>query len=75
MSFKENLKVKISLDRLLQTLVSTLREPPGRRWLDKGLTKEHLARMDDLALLRNIPFFLSQPRLGTFSRLSGLSPR
>jgi hypothetical protein len=46
MSFKENLKAKIKLDRLFQSLVSTIREPPGRRWLDKELTKELLAMTD-----------------------------
>jgi hypothetical protein len=46
MSFKENLKAKIKLDRLFQSLVSTTRETPGRRWLDKGLTKELLAMTD-----------------------------
>ena len=46
MSFKENLHAKIKLDRLYQSLVSTIREPPGRRWLDKELTKELLARTD-----------------------------
>lgn len=42
MSFKENLKVKIKLDRLLRELVSTIREPPGKRWVDKVLTQELL---------------------------------
>jgi hypothetical protein len=42
MSFKENLKAKIKLDILLQKLVSTIREPPGKRWLDKVLTQELL---------------------------------
>jgi len=46
MSFKENLKAKINLDRLLQKLVSTIREPPGRRWLDKVLTQEILDMTD-----------------------------
>jgi len=46
MSFKENLKAKIKLDRIFQSLVSTVREPPGRRWLDKELTKELFARTD-----------------------------
>jgi hypothetical protein len=46
MSFKENLRAKIKLDRVFQSLVSTMREPPGRRWLDKGLTKELLAMTD-----------------------------
>jgi hypothetical protein len=47
MSFKENLKAKIKLDRFLQKLVSTIREPPARRWVDKGLTRE-LLQMTDL---------------------------
>jgi hypothetical protein len=47
MSFKENLKAKINLHRLLQKLVSTIREPPGRWWLDKVLTQE-LLEMTDL---------------------------
>jgi len=46
MSFKENLKTKIKLDRLLQKLVSTIREPPGRWWLDKVLTQELLDMTD-----------------------------
>ena len=46
MSFKENLHAKIKLDRLYQSLVSTIREPPGRRWLDKELTTELLAMTD-----------------------------
>ena len=46
MSFKENLKAKIRLDRLLQQLVSTIREPPGRWWLDKVLTQELLDMTD-----------------------------
>jgi hypothetical protein len=45
MSFKENLRFKISLDRLFQTLVSTLREPPGRRWSDQA-THERTSRQD-----------------------------
>jgi hypothetical protein len=59
MSFKENLKIKISLDRLFQRLVSTVREPPGRRWLDKGLTKELLARTDfEPKKVRNLDLYL-----------------
>jgi hypothetical protein len=46
MSFKENLKVKIKLDRVLQKLVATIREPPGKRWLDKVLTQELLDMTD-----------------------------
>jgi hypothetical protein len=47
MSFKENLKAKIRLDRLLRKLVSTIKEPPGRWWVDKVLTLE-LLEMTDL---------------------------
>ena len=43
---KENLKAKIKLDRLLEKLVSTIREPPGRWWLDKVLTQELLDMTD-----------------------------
>jgi hypothetical protein len=46
MSFKENLKTKIKIDRLLQKLISTIREPPGRRWVDKVLTQELLETTD-----------------------------
>ena len=46
MSFKENLKAKINLDRLLQKLVSTIKEPPGKWWLDKPLTQELLDMTD-----------------------------
>ena len=46
MSLKENLKAKIKLDRIFQSLLSTMREPPARRWLDKELTKELLAMTD-----------------------------
>jgi hypothetical protein len=46
MSYKENLKAKIKLDRLLQKLVSTIREPPGRRWVDKVLAQELLDMTD-----------------------------
>ena len=46
MSFKENLKAKINLDRLLQKLVSTIREPPGRWWLDKVLIQKLLDMTD-----------------------------
>jgi hypothetical protein len=47
MSFRKNLKGKIKLDRLLQKLVATIREPPGKRWVDKVLTQE-LLEMTDL---------------------------
>jgi hypothetical protein len=46
MSFKENLKAKIKLDRLLKKLISTIREPPGRWWLDKVLAQDLLDMTD-----------------------------
>jgi hypothetical protein len=46
MTFKENLKGKIKLDRLLRKLVSTIAEPPGQRRLDKILTQELLDMTD-----------------------------
>jgi hypothetical protein len=46
MSFKENLKAKNKLDRLLQKLVSTIREPPGRWRLDRVLTQQLLDMTD-----------------------------
>jgi hypothetical protein len=46
MSFKENLKASIKLDSLLEKLVSTMKEPPGRWWLDKVLTEELFAMTD-----------------------------
>jgi len=59
MSFKENLKAKIRLDRLFQSLVSTTREPPGRRWLDKGLTKELLAMTEfEHKKVRNLDLYM-----------------
>jgi hypothetical protein len=44
MSFKLNLKTKIKLDNLLKKLLSTIRDKPGRHWLDKGLVRELLGR-------------------------------
>jgi hypothetical protein len=44
MSFKDNLRAKIEIDRLLRKLISTIKEPPGKRWLDKALTRELLAK-------------------------------
>jgi hypothetical protein len=46
MSFKENLKAKIKIDRLLTRLLSTTKEPPGRWWLDKVLTRQLLDMTD-----------------------------
>ena len=42
MSFKLNLNAKIKLDTLLKKLISTIKDKPGRRWLDKGLVRELL---------------------------------
>jgi hypothetical protein len=47
MSFKENLKAKIKLDNLFHKINTTIRETPGQRRLDKGLTQE-LIDMTDL---------------------------
>jgi hypothetical protein len=46
MSFKLNLKAKIRLDTLLKKLLSTIRDKPGRRWLDRDLTRELLDMTD-----------------------------
>jgi hypothetical protein len=60
MPLKENLKTKIKVDRLFQNLVSTMKEPPGRRWLDKGLTKELLAMTDfEHKRVRDLDLYLS----------------
>ena len=46
MSFRENLQAEIKIERHLQKLVSTIREPPGTCWLDKVLTRELLEMTD-----------------------------
>lgn len=46
MSFIENLKAKIKADGLLRKLVSTMKEPPGKWWVDKALIQE-LVEMTD----------------------------
>ena len=46
MSFKENLKAKIGLDGLMLKITSTMRETPGHRQLDKGLTQKLLDMTD-----------------------------
>jgi hypothetical protein len=46
MIFKENLKNKIKLDRLLQSLLSTIREVPENHWVDKELMLELLEMTD-----------------------------
>ena len=35
MSLKENLKTKMKIDKLVKKLISTMKEPPGKWWLDK----------------------------------------
>jgi hypothetical protein len=59
MSFKENLKAKIKLDRIFRQLVSTIKEPPGKWWLDKVLTQE-LLNMTDLEYkkLRDLQLYI-----------------
>jgi hypothetical protein len=64
MSFKENLKSKIHLDSILQRLISTIREPPGRRWVDKPLTRELLDKTDfAYKKVRNLQLYI-RPREG-----------
>jgi hypothetical protein len=46
MSFDENLKTKLELDRLVRNLYATLREAPGQRHVDKGLMKTLLGKTD-----------------------------
>jgi hypothetical protein len=46
MPFKENLKAKIKADQLLRKLVSTMKEPPGKWWVDQTLIQE-LVEMTD----------------------------
>ncbi len=46
MSFKENLKAKIRADGLLRKLVSTMKEPPGKWWVDDVLIRELLDMTD-----------------------------
>lgn len=46
MTFKEKLKRKIRLDGLLQKLVSTIKEPPGKRQVDNPLVQELLDMTD-----------------------------
>ena len=46
MSFKDNMKAKIRLDRGFRQLISTMKEPPGRWWLDKDLARELLDMTD-----------------------------
>lgn len=51
MSFKEDLKTKIRLDRLFQRLISTIRETPGQRRVDKERMREFL-RLTEMEYIR-----------------------
>jgi hypothetical protein len=46
MSIKENLTAKIKIKKLFHSLVSTIKEPPGKWWLDKVLARELLDMSD-----------------------------
>jgi len=46
MSFIENLKAKIKADGLLRKLASTMKEPPGKWWVDTVLIQELLDMTD-----------------------------
>lgn len=46
MGFKENLKAKMDLDRLLRNAIHTIKEPPETKWVDKKLTGEILDKTD-----------------------------
>ena len=46
MSLKENLTAKIKIEKLFHSLVSTIKEPPGKWWLDKVLAQELLDMTD-----------------------------
>jgi hypothetical protein len=46
MTFKENLKAKIKADGLLRKLVSTMKEPPAKWWVDRVLIQELLEMTD-----------------------------
>ncbi len=65
MSFKENLKAKIHLDRLLRQVVQTMREPPQIRWLDKDLIRELLKGTDfKYRKSRNLDLYVRSPADG-----------
>ena len=60
-TFKENLKTKIKLDRLFRKLVSTIQEPPGQWRLDKVLTKELLDMTDlEYKKFRDLQLYIRQ---------------
>ncbi|RJR43338.1 MAG: hypothetical protein C4576_14675 [Desulfobacteraceae bacterium] len=64
MSFKDNLKSKINLDRVFHRLVSSIKEPPGKRWVDMTLTRELLSNTDfAYRKVRNLDLYIL-PREG-----------
>jgi hypothetical protein len=59
MSLKENLKAKIKLEKLFESVVATMKEPPGKWWLDKVLTQELLAMTDfDHERVRDLDLYI-----------------
>ncbi len=59
MSFKDKLKTKIKIDRLFQQLYSTIREPPGSRWVDKELVQDLLDMTDfELRNVRDLQLYV-----------------
>lgn len=62
MSLKENLKSKMKLDKLYKKLVSTIKEPPGRRWLDKVLTVKllHMTNFEN-EKVRDLQLYVRSP--------------
>jgi len=59
MSFKENLKAKININKLFQQLYSTIREPPGTWWVDKELVQELLDMTDfELREIRDLQLYV-----------------
>jgi hypothetical protein len=60
-TFKENLKAKIKLDRLFRKLVSTIQEPPGQWRLDKVLTQQLLDMTDlEYKKFRDLQLYIRQ---------------
>jgi hypothetical protein len=46
MSFRENLKAKLEIDRIVRSLLASLREAPGERRVDKNLMRTLLLKTD-----------------------------
>jgi hypothetical protein len=59
MSFIENLKAKIKADGLLRKLASTMKEPPGKWWVDTVLIQELLNMTDfELKKFRDLHLYI-----------------